>query len=57
MPTYSLASAEELRLRSTLDRRMHALGEDVAQWKQHSLEFLLKDLLESSKDVKPMPVD
>ncbi|QRW21601.1 LETM1 and EF-hand domain-containing protein anon-60Da, mitochondrial [Rhizoctonia solani] len=52
-----LASADEPDLRSTLDKRLQALGEDKAEWKPRSLQFLLKDLLESKRDVKPTPVD
>ncbi|KAG8756173.1 hypothetical protein FRC12_010664 [Ceratobasidium sp. 428] len=52
-----LASAEESYLRTTLEKRLQALGEDAAQWKSASLEFLLTDLLESNKDVRPTPVD
>ncbi|KAG9127257.1 hypothetical protein FRC07_015115 [Ceratobasidium sp. 392] len=52
-----LASAEEFQLRATLEKRLRALGEDAAQWKSASLEFLLTDLLESNKDVRPTPVD
>ncbi|KAG9088724.1 hypothetical protein FRC06_001901 [Ceratobasidium sp. 370] len=52
-----LASADESQLRATLEKRLHALGEDTAQWKSASLEFLLTDLLESNNDVRPTPVD
>ncbi|QRV79194.1 LETM1 and EF-hand domain-containing protein anon-60Da, mitochondrial [Ceratobasidium sp. AG-Ba] len=52
-----LASAEESQLRTTLERRLKALGEDAAQWKSASLEFLLTDLVESNKDIRPTPVD
>lgn len=52
-----LASAEESQLRATLEKRLHALGEDTTQWKSVSLEFLLTDLLQSNKDVRPTPVD
>ncbi|EUC64115.1 LETM1-like protein [Rhizoctonia solani AG-3 Rhs1AP] len=52
-----LASADESHLRTTLDKRLHALGEDAAEWKPRSLQFLLQDVLESKKDVKPAPVD
>ncbi|KAG8720780.1 hypothetical protein FRC08_018239 [Ceratobasidium sp. 394] len=52
-----LASADESQLRATLEKRLQSLGEDAAQWKSASLEFLLTDLLESNKDVRPTPVD
>ncbi|CAE6416887.1 unnamed protein product [Rhizoctonia solani] len=52
-----LASADESHLRSTLDKRLQALGEDTAEWKPRSLQFLLQDLLASKRDVKPTPVD
>ncbi|CAE7206093.1 unnamed protein product [Rhizoctonia solani] len=52
-----LASADESHLRNTLDKRLGALGGDVAEWKPRSLQFLLQDLLESNRDVKPTPVD
>ncbi|KAJ1304707.1 hypothetical protein OPQ81_005846 [Rhizoctonia solani] len=52
-----LASADESHLRSTLDRRLQTLGEDTAEWKSRSLQFLLQELLVSNRDVKPTPVD
>ncbi|KAG8715628.1 hypothetical protein FRC11_002180 [Ceratobasidium sp. 423] len=52
-----LASADESHLRSTLDKRLQALGEDAVEWKPRSLQFLLQDLLESNRDVKPTRVD
>ncbi|KAG8746965.1 hypothetical protein FRC10_002764 [Ceratobasidium sp. 414] len=52
-----LASADESQLRATLEKRLQALGEDAAEWKSVSLEFLLTDLLELNKDIRPTPVD